>query len=155
MARTRTINLGNVKTRINRDGTQSDFSSSSSFVRAKALYRQQPKARRMIPIFPVVLWVWLLTLSGIFSVWISCQVREEQYRIGELKEELAKLEIENHQVRGEVARLESPARLETIAKEQIGLVYPEPGQVLSLSPSVPTGEKQISLAQPSGSSSGN
>jgi cell division protein FtsL len=155
MARTKTINLGNVTRRINRDATQGDFSSSTSYIRAKALYRQQPKARKGVPVFPVLLWVWLLTLAGIFSVWISCQVREEQYRIGSLKEEIARLEIENHQVRGEVARLESPARLETIAKEQIGLVYPEPRQVLSLSPSVPTGEKQISLAQPSGSSSGN
>lgn len=155
MAKTRTLNLGNVKTRINRDSTQGEFSSSSGYHKAGTLYRQQPKARKSIPIFPVLLWVWLLTLAGIFSVWISCQVRDEQYRIGALKEELAILAMENHKVRGEVASLESPARLEQIAKEQIGLVYPEPGQVLSLSPSVPTEGKQVSLAQPSGSSSGN
>jgi cell division protein FtsL len=99
--------------------------------------------------------VGLLTVAGIFTVWVSCEVREEQYKIGELKENISKLEMENHQIRGEVARLESPARLEKIAQEQIGLVYPEPGQVLSLSPSVAAAEKQVSLAQPSRSSSGN
>jgi len=129
--------------------------TTSSFIRAQTLYRQQPAAKRPLPIFPILLWVCLLTMAGIFTVWTSSQVREEQYRIGELKREITDLELENHQIRGEVARLESPARLEKIAVAQIGLVYPEPGQVLSLSPGVAAEDKQVSLAQPSRSSSGN
>jgi cell division protein FtsL len=88
-------------------------------------------------------------------VWVSSQVRQEQYKVGELESEISKLELENNQIRGEVARLENPSRLEKIALEQIGLVYPEPGQVLSLSLSAATENRQVSLAQPSRSSSGN
>jgi len=130
-------------------------SSTTSFIRSRTLYRQQPCARRPLPVFPVLMWLCLLTFAGIFTVWVSSQVRQEQYKVGELKAEISRLELENNQIRGEVARLENPARLEKIALEQIGLVYPEPGQVLSLSPSVAAEERQVSLAQPSRSSSGN
>ena len=129
--------------------------TTSTYTRASTLFRQQPKARRALPIFPVLLWIGLSTVAGIFFVWTSSQAREEQYKIGKLKEEISALEMENHQIRGEVARLESPARLEKIAEDQIGLVYPEPGQVLSLSPTVASEDRQVSFAQPSGSSSGN
>ncbi len=130
-------------------------SSTSSFVRSRTLYRQQPKSRKPLPVARAIFLLCLVTCAGVFSVWVSSQVRKEQYRIGELKTEIAALETENFARRGEVARLESPARLEKIAQDQIGLVYPEPGQVLSLSPTVAAEDKQLSLAQPSRSSSGN
>jgi len=129
--------------------------STASLIRSRTLYRQQPKARRPTLALPVLFFVCLVTCAGVFAVWTSSQVRKEQYRLGELKSETAQLEIENHAVRGEVARLENPARLEKIAQERIGLVYPEPGQVLSLSAAPAAEGKQLSLAQPPRSSSGN
>lgn len=121
--------------------------TSSSFNRAKILYRQQPKARKPIPVAPIVFGLLVLSLSAIFCVWTRSRVLEEHHRIAELKKEITELEIKNYELRGEIARLESPARLERIAS-QLGLVYPEPGQVVSLRILKEEEEKQVSLAQP-------
>ena len=105
---------------------------SPSLKKARTLYRQQLKAKKQLPIFIFLFWFLLLTSAGIFSVWTSSQVLEEQYQIAQLNQKISELEIKNHQLKGEVARLESPARLEKIARARLGLVYPEPSQILSL-----------------------
>jgi len=96
---------------------------------------------------PIVFGLLVLSLSAIFCVWTRSRVLEEHHRIAELKKEITELEIKNYELRGEIARLESPARLERIAS-QLGLVYPEPGQVVSLRILKEEEEKQVSLAQP-------
>jgi len=98
-------------------------------------------------VVPIVSWLLVLSLSAIFCVWTRSRVLEEHHRIAELKKEITELEIKNCELRGEIARLESPARLERIAS-QLGMVYPEPGQVVSLRILKEDEEKQVSLAQP-------
>ena len=121
-------------------------SSSISMIRAGSLYRQQPRVRKPVRVFSFLSWFFLLSIGGIFCLWTCLSVRTEEHRIVKIKAELSELRIANSQLRGEVARLESPARVEKIAKEQIGLIYPEPTQVLSLGSLEEA--KEVTMARP-------
>ena len=121
--------------------------TSSSFNRARILYRQQPRARKPIAVVPIIFWLLVLSFGAIFCVWTRSRVLDEHQKIAELKKEILELELRNYELRGEIARLESPARLEQLGN-QLGLVYPELGQVISLRALKKEEEKQISLAQP-------
>ena len=118
---------------------------SPNLKRASTLYRQQPRAKSKLPIFVCLFWFMLLACAGIFCVWSSSQVLEEQYRIAQLNQRIAQLELKNHELKSEVARLESPSRLEKIAKTKLGLVYPEPSQILSLEDMQ---KEQVKVARP-------
>lgn len=110
------------------------------------MYRQQPKTRKPIRYWTFLSGFFILTGAGIFCLWTCLGVRAEEHRIAQAKSELSELRLGNNQLRGESARLESPARVEKIASEEIGLVYPEPNQVVSLGTMEDTG--RISMAQP-------
>jgi len=120
--------------------------STSSLIRARCLHWQQPRTRKPIRLWSFLLWFLLLTGGGIFCLWTCLEVRTEKHRIARAKADLSELLVINNQLRGEAARLESPARVEKIAKEQIGLGYPEPDQVVSLGGVEET--KKVSMAQP-------
>ncbi len=118
---------------------------SRNLKRASTLYRQQPRARKKPSFLIYLLWFLLLACAGIFCVWSSSQVLEEQYKIAKLNQRLSRLELKNHELKSEVARLESPSRLERIAKTKLGLVYPEPSQILSLEDMQ---KEQVKVARP-------
>ncbi len=61
--------------------------------------------------------------------WSHLQVLEAGYRIEELGRELHELHQEERQLTLEVARLANPRRIDTLARQELGMVSPEPHQV--------------------------
>lgn len=106
--------------------------STSSLIRARSLNLQQPRTRQPLPLGRFLFWFLFLSAGAVFCLWTCLGVRTEAREIAKLKKEMSELRLINHELKGEVARLESPARVEMIARNQLGLVYPEPSQVVQL-----------------------
>jgi cell division protein FtsL len=57
------------------------------------------------------------------------------YRIEQLREKQAAIEEWNHALKMEAASLTDPQRIDTLARTDLGLVPPEPGQIIQVSKS--------------------
>ena len=68
---------------------------------------------------------------GVFHVTARLMVVDSAYSLSHLEQEERRLAQENDKLEVELATLKSPARLERLAKEQLGLAPPPPGAVLS------------------------
>ncbi|PYV22171.1 MAG: hypothetical protein DMG24_17595 [Acidobacteria bacterium] len=79
----------------------------------------------------------LVTLAFVFGLLYACQhfncVRYG-YRIEELKSQRAVLEEWNRELRLKQASLTDPQRIDTLARRRLGLVPPDPQQVILLDP---------------------
>ena len=64
-----------------------------------------------------------------FYAWQHFECIQIRYRIEQLDSERAKAEELNQQLHLEVATLRSPSRVDAIARNQLGLTVPVPGQV--------------------------
>ena len=74
-----------------------------------------------------------LVLGGVlFYVWQHIQVVRLGYQVESLAGEQAGLIRQQKELRFEVAQLRSLRRVEEIARRQIGLASPKPGQVIVL-----------------------
>lgn len=65
-----------------------------------------------------------------FYTWCSLQCTRLKCEIGEQEKTAVSLGVEKKNLRIEMARLKSPARITGIAREQLGMVIPEMGQVI-------------------------
>ena len=66
----------------------------------------------------------LLVVVLIFTAWQHFELRQHNYEIGEMQQQrMRELEVNRH-LRLEIETLRSPARIERIATEQLGLVEP-------------------------------
>lgn len=84
----------------------------------------------------------LTAFAGLFAAgfllyaWQHFQCLELGYKIEELKADRAQSAEMNQQLTLEIAALRSPGRIDAIARNQLGLTRPVPGQVLpSVGPS--------------------
>lgn len=68
---------------------------------------------------------------GVFHVTARVMVVEAGYRLSRLETENRAMIRENDTLKLELATLKSPARLEKLAREQLGMTPPPPGAVLS------------------------
>ena len=65
-----------------------------------------------------------LVVVLIFTAWQHFELRQHNYEIGEMQQQrMRELEVNRH-LRLEIETLRSPARIERIATEQLGLVEP-------------------------------
>ena len=71
-----------------------------------------------------------LICSLIFLVWSRSQITSLGYQISQAKYEQTELLKLNQKLKIEGASLRSLARIEGIAKEQLGLINPEPQQMV-------------------------
>ncbi len=71
----------------------------------------------------------VLTGSALFYVWTRLQVVSWGYRISQASARQAQTRQENRELRIEAASLRSPGRIEKIARKELGLDFPRPGQV--------------------------
>jgi len=71
-----------------------------------------------------------LICSLIFLVWSRSQITSLGYQISQANYEHTQLMKLNQELKIEGASLRSLARIESIAKEQLGLVNPEPEQMV-------------------------
>jgi cell division protein FtsL len=79
----------------------------------------------------VVVFLFLLVFA-----WQHFQCVQYGYQIEQLKSQRASLEQWNHELRLEHAALTDPMRIDTLARQELGLVMPAPQQVIPLEGSV-------------------
>lgn len=71
----------------------------------------------------------LLAAGGLLYAWQHFRCLELGYQLEELKAQRAQLGELNQQLKLEAAALRSPMRIDAIARRQLGLTVPLPGQV--------------------------
>lgn len=96
---------------------------NDSLKREKALFRP-----RSILVYLIVVALALLAL--LFYVWQGVQVIRIGYEIDQLRRAHLSLQAERGRLEVELASLENLAAVETVAMRDLGMVYPDPGQVV-------------------------
>lgn len=82
-------------------------------------------------LFPYLITVLaLLTLLSLFHVWSRVKVVDLNLRITESNRLLKDLQQEKNMLRLEVASLKNPARIESLAKGELGMALPADQQVI-------------------------
>ncbi len=72
----------------------------------------------------------LLTLVSLFHVWSRVKVVDLNLQLTEANRNLKEYQQEKNRLRLEVASLRNPARIEMLAKEQLGMALPSDQQVI-------------------------
>jgi len=72
----------------------------------------------------------LLTMVSIFHVWSRFRLIELNLQIGDASRQMKELEQQQKQLKLEAASLKTPARIETIAKQELGMTIPLDQQVV-------------------------
>lgn len=82
-------------------------------------------------LFPYLMVVmFLLTIVSIFHVWSRVKVVDLNLQIAETKKVFKELQQENNRLKLEAAALKTPARIETLAKGELGMALPTDQQVI-------------------------
>jgi cell division protein FtsL len=72
----------------------------------------------------------LLTVVSVFHVWSRVQLIDINLKISEAGRNLKQLQQDNERLRVEVGSLKSPARIEALAKGELGMELPSEQQVV-------------------------
>lgn len=72
----------------------------------------------------------MVTAVSVFHVWSRVKVMDLNLQVGELRRELKEQEQEQGRLKLEVASLKMPARIETLAKGELGMSLPTEQQVV-------------------------
>ncbi len=72
----------------------------------------------------------LLTVVSIFHVWSRFHLIELNLQLGEANRQMKALEQEQKQLKLEAVSLKTPARIEAIAKQELGMIVPQDQQVI-------------------------
>jgi cell division protein FtsL len=90
----------------------------------------------------------LLAGAALFYAWQHFEYLQLRYRVESLKSERSQASELNQQLKLEMAGLRAPSRIDEIARRQLRLTAPVPGQVAPLDQPV---EPVLAQARPSGS----
>ena len=90
----------------------------------------------------------LLAGAVLFYAWQHFEYLQLRYRVESLKSERLQVSELNQQLKLEMAGLRAPSRIDEIARRQLRLTAPVPGQVAPLDQKV---EPVVAQARPSGS----
>ena len=102
-------------------------------VRNEQLVRQLDRKRHR-ELFMVALTGLALTVAVIVYAWPHFEMIRLGYRMEELRDRREELTELKHHLELQLATESDPARIETIARDQIGMVYPDADHVLVLAP---------------------
>lgn len=72
----------------------------------------------------------LLTIVSTFHVWSRFRLIELNLQIGEVTNQMKELEQEQKRLKLEAAALKTPARIEAIAKHDLGMIVPQDEQTV-------------------------
>lgn len=95
--------------------------------------RNKKKNRKLTDNRVISLWIVIMLMfigEVFFYAWCRVQCVRLQYKIGGETDRAASLAAAQKDLRIELARLKSPARIMTIGKKELGLVMPESYQVV-------------------------
>ena len=95
----------------------------------------------LLHLLPAVLLFALFTGVGILHVTSRVLVVDMGYRLSRAEAESRTLTRENDRLKLELATLKAPARLERVAREQLGMAMPKGGAVVSLAAEKAAGGK--------------
>ncbi len=90
---------------------------------------------------------------GILHVTSRVLVVDMGYRLSKAESESRSLTRENDRLKLELATLKAPARLERLAREQLGMAMPMGSSVVSLPPELPGPKRAAARAEARGSTS--
>lgn len=93
------------------------------------LVREVDRGKRRECFYLLVLG-FLVFLFGLLFAWQHFQCVRNGYQIEQFKAEIAGEQERNHQLRLEQATLADPQRIDTLARKELGLVLPNPQQVI-------------------------
>lgn len=93
--------------------------------------RERPARSRRMMAFGALLALVLIGLV-LVHVWLRLQVVRLGYVLSTTSKLQTRLEQENRELKLELAKMTSPDRLEALARQRLGLVTPEKGQVVVL-----------------------
>jgi cell division protein FtsL len=102
-------------------------------VRNEQLVRELDRKRHRELFWVAFLGV-VLTISVIVYAWPHFELIRLGYRMEELRERRDELVQLKHHLELQRATESDPARIESIAKNELGMVYPAPEQILVLEP---------------------
>jgi cell division protein FtsL len=89
----------------------------------------------------------LVFLFVLLFAWQHFQCVRDGYQVEQLKTQRAALEEWNHQLRLEQASLADPQRIDTVAREELGLASPGPHQVIRMDEPSGITEERTELAR--------
>lgn len=92
--------------------------------------RDRPADRRIV--LAIVLGVLMVMGVALLLVWVRLQATHVGYQLSAARHLVHKLEQEQRELELEIATLTSPRRLETLARERLGMGPPAPGQIVSI-----------------------
>ncbi len=93
--------------------------------------------RVLLHLLPVVTLAALFAAVGILHVTSRVVVVDVGYRLSNAEAESRNLTRENDRLKLELATLKAPARLEKLAREQLGMMMPAGSAVVALQPELP------------------
>jgi cell division protein FtsL len=74
----------------------------------------------------------VVTVVSVFHVWSRVRVMDLSLKVGEMRRELKEQEQEQGRLKLEVASLKMPARIESLAKGELGMSLPTEQQVVQV-----------------------
>lgn len=86
--------------------------------------------RRMDIVKFLMVCMLLLTIVSIFHVWSRFRLIELNLQIGESSRQMKDLEQEQKRLRLEAESLKTPARIEAIARQDLGMIVPNDQQII-------------------------
>jgi cell division protein FtsL len=86
--------------------------------------------RRMDIVKFLMVCMLLLTVVSIFHVWSRFRLIELNLQIGEASRQMKDLEQEQKRLKLEAESLKTPARIEAIAKQDLGMIVPNDQQII-------------------------
>jgi cell division protein FtsL len=98
--------------------------------------------RVLMHLLPAVLLFALFAAVGILHVTSRVLVVDMGYRLSKARSQGNALTRENDRLKLELATLKAPARLEKLAREQLGMMMPSGSAVVSLQPELPGARRQ-------------
>jgi cell division protein FtsL len=97
--------------------------------------------RVLVHLLPAVFLFALFAAVGILHVTSRVLVVDMGYRLSKAESEGRALTRENDRLKLELATLKAPARLERLAREQLGMKMPSGSAVVSLQPELPSARR--------------
>jgi len=86
--------------------------------------------RRMDVVKFLMICMVLLTVVSIFHVWSRFRLIELNLQLGEVSRQMKDLEQEQKRLKLEAESLKTPARIEAIAKQELGMIVPQDQQIV-------------------------
>jgi cell division protein FtsL len=102
-------------------------------VRNEQLVRELDRKRHK-ELFRVAFLGVILTLAVIVYAWPHLELIQIGYRMEELRQRRDELVEVKHHLELQRATESDPARIESLARHQLGMIYPGPGEFLVLEP---------------------